>query len=143
MRLLLSSAWLAKTVRMPEPTYYHYIHIFATPTVVSDMHVLAIVIAIVISRYIEICHYSTETGSIPSLRPRDRCPSEDWKYIKPHPAAEIEFRPSIQGLFEAFIAQNSVFEKEQPIFKIFTHLREYSITGLWAAHPSKDGLWTY
>ena len=86
---------------------------------------------------------STETGSFPLLRPSERYPSEDWKYIHPHPAAGIEFRPSLHGQFEAFIVRNTVFENEQPVFKLFPQLQEYPTKDLWAPHPSKKDLWAY
>ena len=86
---------------------------------------------------------STETGSLPSLRPSGSYPSEDWKYIQPHPAAGIEFQPSIQGLFEAVIIRNQDFEDEQPVFKIFPHLQQYPTKDLWAPHPSRKGVWAY
>lgn len=86
---------------------------------------------------------STETGSFPLLRPSDRYPSEDWKYIHTHPAAGIEFRPSSNGLFEAVVVKNPVFEDEQPVFKLFSHLFEYPTKDLFAPHPSKPDLWTH
>ena len=86
---------------------------------------------------------STETGSFPLLRLTGQYPSEDWKYICPHPAAGLEFRPSVHGLYEAFIVRNTSFEDEQPVFKIFPDLTEYPTKDLWAPHPSKDGLWAY
>lgn len=86
---------------------------------------------------------STETGSYPLLRPSGLFPFEDWKYIQPHPASGLEFRPSVHGLFEAVIIKNKVYEDEQPVFKIFPHLSEYPTKDLWAPHPKKKGLWTY
>lgn len=80
---------------------------------------------------------STGTGSLPMLRPSGKYPSEDWKYIHPHPAAGIEFRPSLHGRFEAFIVKNTVSENEQPVFKLFPHLQEYPTKDLWAPHLSK------
>ncbi|KAL8841961.1 MAG: hypothetical protein Q9176_002898 [Flavoplaca citrina] len=86
---------------------------------------------------------STETGSYPLLRPSGTFPFEDWKYIQPHPAGGLEFRPSVLGLFEAVIIRNKVYEDEQPVFKVFPHLSEYPTKDLWAPHPHKKGLWTY
>ncbi|KAI4287402.1 MAG: hypothetical protein L6R35_003344 [Caloplaca aegaea] len=86
---------------------------------------------------------STETGSFPLLRPSGQFPSQDWKYIQPHPAAGLEFRPSVHGLYEAVIVKNRVYEDEQPVFKIFPHLEEYPTKDLWAPHPTKPGLWAY
>ncbi|KAL9630769.1 MAG: hypothetical protein Q9204_004551 [Flavoplaca sp. TL-2023a] len=86
---------------------------------------------------------STETGSYPLLRPSGPFPFEDWKYIQPHPAGGLDFRPSVHGLFEAVIIRNEVYEDEQPVFKVFPHLSEYPTKDLWAPHPKKKGLWTY
>lgn len=86
---------------------------------------------------------STETGCFPILRPSGKYPSEDWKYLHLHPAAGIEFRPSVNGLFEAFIIRNTKFEDEQPVFKIFPQIKEYPTKDLWMPHPSKPNLWAY
>ncbi|KAL8902865.1 MAG: hypothetical protein Q9207_004330 [Kuettlingeria erythrocarpa] len=86
---------------------------------------------------------STETGSFPLLRPLGDFPSQDWKYIQPHPAAGLEFRPSSHGLYEAVIIKDRVYEDEQPVFKIFPHLEEFPTKDLFAPHPTKPGLWTY
>ncbi|MCJ1309876.1 hypothetical protein MMC25_003537 [Agyrium rufum] len=86
---------------------------------------------------------STETGSFPLLRPSGPFSSEDWKSIHPHPSAGIEFRPSTDGLYEAFIVKNAEFEDEQPVFKLFPHLNEYPTKDLFSKHPSKPDLWTY
>lgn len=86
---------------------------------------------------------STETGCFPTIRPLGKDPSEDWKYLQLHPAAGVEFRHSVDGLFEAFIVRNTNFEDEQPVFKVFPQLKEYPTKDLWAAHPSKPNLWAY
>lgn len=86
---------------------------------------------------------STETASYPILRPSGKYPAEDWKYIHPHPAGGLEFRPQLNGLYEAFVVRNPDFEQEQPVFKIFPHLQEYATKDLFSPHPSKPNLWTY
>lgn len=86
---------------------------------------------------------STETGSYPLIRAADRYPSEDWKYIHPHPAAGLEYRPSVEGFFEAFIVRERDFENEQPFLKLFPHLSEYPTKDLWSPRPSKKNLWAY
>ena len=86
---------------------------------------------------------STETGSFLLFRPPEHLPSEDWKYIHPHPAAGIEFRPSLHGQFEAVIVRNTESENEQPVFKLFPQLKEYPTKDLWTPHPSKKDLWAY
>ncbi|KAK0506918.1 hypothetical protein JMJ35_010618 [Cladonia borealis] len=86
---------------------------------------------------------STETGYFPTIRPLGKDPAEDWKYIQMHPAAGIEFRHSVDRLFEDFIIRNTNFKDEQPVFKIFPQLMEYPTKDLWAVHPSKPNLWAY
>lgn len=86
---------------------------------------------------------STETGLYPLLRPSGSFPAEDWKYIHPHPAAGLEFRPRSEGVYEAYIIRNSDFEHEQPVFKIFPDLQEFATKDLFTPHPSKPDLWTY
>lgn len=86
---------------------------------------------------------STETGSYPLLRPSGRYPSEDWKYICPHPDAGLEVRPREKGVYEVILVRYSSFEQEQPIFKIFPHLKEYSTKDLFTPHPTKANLWTF
>lgn len=86
---------------------------------------------------------STETGLYPLLRPSGTFPAEDWKYIHPHPAGGLEFRPRPHGVYEAFIVRNPDFEQEQPVFKIFPHLQEFATQDLFTPHPSKPNLWTY
>ncbi len=86
---------------------------------------------------------STETGSFPLLRPSGKSLSKDWEYIHPHPAAGLDFRPTLHGQFEAIVVKNSGPEHEQPISKISPELDEYLTKDLWVPHPSKKGLWAY
>lgn len=86
---------------------------------------------------------STESALYPLLRPSGTFPAEDWKYIHPHPAGGLEFRPRPNGLYEVFIVRNPDFEQEQPVFKLFPHLQEFATKDLFSPHPSKPDLWTY
>ena len=86
---------------------------------------------------------STETSTYPALRSAGATAAEDWKYIRPHPASGLEFRPSLDGLFEAFVVRKSDPEQEQPVFKIFPELQEYWTKDLWSAHPTGSGAWLY
>jgi len=88
-------------------------------------------------------HAATEIGSYPLLRPAGKFPYEDWKFIFPHPAAGLVFRPSIHGLFESVIIRHSEPEDEQPVFKVFPHLAEYPTKDLWEPYPTKPNLWTH
>ena len=86
---------------------------------------------------------STESALYPLLRPSGTFPAEDWKYIHPHPAGGLEFRPQPNGLYEAVVVRNPDFEQEQPVFKLFPHLQEFATKDLFIPHPSKPDLWTY
>ena len=95
--------------------------------------------------HVKLFHFpgATETASYPLIRPSGSFPSEDWKYMHPHPMANIKFRPSMEGCFEAVIVRNPDFDDEQPVFKLFHDLKEFSTKDLWTPHPSKPGLWAY
>lgn len=87
---------------------------------------------------------STETGTFPLLRSAGcKYPSEDWKYIHPHPAAGLVFKPHLDGLYEAYIVRNPNIDDEQPVFKIFGQLSEYPTKDLFSPHPSKENLWRH
>lgn len=86
---------------------------------------------------------STESALFPLLRPSGRFLAEDWKYIHPHPAGGLEFRPRANGLYEAYVVRSRDFEHEQPVFKVFPHLQEFATKDLFSPHPSKPNLWTY
>ncbi|KAF7872729.1 uncharacterized protein EAF02_008800 [Botrytis sinoallii] len=72
-------------------------------------------------------------------------PAEDWKYQCTHPAAGLEYRAFSDDdqLYEAVIVRNSDPEFEQPVFKLYPDLNEYSTKDLFSPHPTKEGLWTY
>lgn len=63
--------------------------------------------------------------------------------MHPHPAAGLEFRPSVDALFEAFIVKNLDYEDQQPVFKVFPQLDEYPTKDLFYPHPSKPDFWAY
>ena len=87
---------------------------------------------------------STESALYPLLRPSGKYPTEDWKYIHPHPAGGLKFRSRENGMFEAVVVRNPDFEQEQPVFKLFPHLQdEFPTKDLFSPHPSKPDLWTY
>lgn len=86
---------------------------------------------------------ATECALYPLLRPSGKFPTEDWKYIHPHPAGGLEFRPQLDGLYEAFVVRHPDFEQEQPVFKLFPHLQEFGTKDLFSPHPNKPDLWTY
>ncbi|KAL8721901.1 MAG: hypothetical protein Q9225_001497 [Loekoesia sp. 1 TL-2023] len=86
---------------------------------------------------------STETGNIPLIRPTGKYAHGDWKCIRPHPAAGMDFRASLDGQYESVIIKNTVQEDEQPVFKLFPNLHEYLTRDLWKPHPSIADSWLY
>lgn len=60
-----------------------------------------------------------------------------------YPTAGLEYRAHGEGVYEAYVIRNSDVEDEQPVFKLFPHLREYKTGDLFAPHPEKEGLWTF
>lgn len=88
---------------------------------------------------------STETTPFPNIRKSGEWPAEDWKYQCTHPAAGLEYRlfSDDDQLYEAVIVRNPDQEFEQPVFKLYPDLKEYSTKDLFSPHPTKEGLWTY
>lgn len=62
---------------------------------------------------------ATETGVYTLLRPSESFPSQVWKYMHPYPAAGLEVRPSVDGLFKAFVVKDRDYEDQQPVLKVF------------------------
>ncbi|KAF2262722.1 acetyl-CoA synthetase-like protein [Lojkania enalia] len=92
----------------------------------------------------QITYGATETGNIPDIL--TDAPNS-WNYIQPHSAAGWEFRlheqTESQSVYEAWIVRSKDSEMEQPVFKLFPHLREYSTRDLYSAHPTEPGLWKW
>ncbi|TGO22161.1 hypothetical protein BPAE_0180g00040 [Botrytis paeoniae] len=88
---------------------------------------------------------STETSPFPNIYKSGERPAEDWKYQCTHPAAGLEYRvfSDDDQLYEAVIVRNSDPEFEQPVFKLYPDLKEYSTKDLFSPHPTKQVLWTY
>ena len=86
---------------------------------------------------------STETTTYPAIRSLKNHAIEDWKYIQPHPSANIVFRPTMNNLFEAVLLRNAEPERRQPVFTAFPGLEEYRTKDLWSPHPHKSELWMY
>ena len=86
---------------------------------------------------------STEMGLWPTLRSSGPWLSDQWKFMRFHPAINMAFHSRSDGLFEAHLRRNSDFESEQPIFKIFPMLQEYSTGDLFSPHPKDPDLWQY
>jgi len=86
---------------------------------------------------------STEMGMWPTLRRSGKWPSEHWKFMHIHPPTNIEFRHQSDNLHEAFVKRNPDFEDEQPVFKVFPDLQEFSSGDLFSPHPLDPQLWQY
>ena len=86
---------------------------------------------------------STETGPYPLIRHKALWEAEDWKYFQVHPTAGLEFRHINDNLYEIYVVRNKKEEDEQPVFKLFPQLTEYSTKELCSQHPRKPNLWKY
>lgn len=86
---------------------------------------------------------STEMGMWPTLYPSGNWPLEHWKYMHVRPSMQLEFRHRSGELYEAVIQRRSTPETEQPVFKIFPNIQEYSVGDLFSQHPSEPQLWQY
>ena len=86
---------------------------------------------------------STEMGMWPTIRPSGEWTQEHWKYMRIHPAANVSFRHQSNDLYEAIVVRNADIEDEQPIFRIFPDLQEFSSGDLFSQHASDTTLWQY
>lgn len=73
----------------------------------------------------------------------DEWPADDWKYSHFNPNAGIELGSHSEDCYEAFLIRNPDPEKEQPIFRVFSDLKEWGTHDLYAPHPSIPSLWLY
>lgn len=87
----------------------------------------------------------SEAGVLPTIRPADRWPTEDWAYFHFHPDAGIEFQHITEDQYEAVVIRNSDPERAQPIFHVFPELKEWRTRDIYTPHPdpSKSGRWLY
>lgn len=69
---------------------------------------------------------STENGITPTIRPSRPSDVKNWKRWEPHPESGTEFRSLASGEYEAVIVRNVDKEEEQPVFKVFPDLKEWS-----------------
>ncbi|TVY16316.1 Non-canonical non-ribosomal peptide synthetase FUB8 [Lachnellula arida] len=80
---------------------------------------------------------NTESGLYPSFMT-----GADWMWFQVNERAGIEFRYQSDDLYEAYIIRKKD-AKEQPVFKLYKDIQEYASGDLYAAHPTKPGLWAY
>ena len=86
---------------------------------------------------------STEMGMWPTIRPNGAWTQEHWNYMRVHPAANVSFRHRSENLYEAIVVRNPDTEMEQPMFKIFPDLQEFSCGDLFSPHAADAELWQY
>ena len=85
----------------------------------------------------------TDIGLPPQLRTTGPWRSEDWKYIKFHPAAGLKFCHVNDDIYEVVIARNAKETKVQFVFTILPELMEYRNGDLFSPHPEIPNLWQY
>ncbi|KAJ8112587.1 hypothetical protein OPT61_g5072 [Boeremia exigua] len=95
---------------------------------------------------------STEMGLFPTIRKSEpennQTVHDEWQYITFHPALNIRFDAISNGddgtLYQAIVVKN---EGElawiQPIFKIFTDVKEIGMGDMFVRHPHDPNKWKY
>lgn len=86
---------------------------------------------------------STENGTSLTLRSPATAALDTWACMEFHPKAGYEFRHMGDGCYEAVVVRNTHAEDEQPVFKVFPQLQEWSTKDLFAPHPTTRGGWIY
>lgn len=84
-----------------------------------------------------------------SIGPRD---AGAWNSIMPHPNDNIQFRQVggtedkknvSESVYEAMVVRNTSPEQEQPVFKLFPHVQEWSTKDTFHPDPERPGFWVY
>lgn len=86
---------------------------------------------------------STENGLSLTLRPPGASAVDTWSCMEFHPKAGYVFRPMGDGRYEAVVIRDPLAEDEQPVFKVFPELKEWSTKDLFTPHATKPGVWVY
>ena len=61
--------------------------------------------------------------------------------MRVHPAVTLSFRHQFNDMYEAIVVCNSESEEEQPVFKIFPDLQEFSSGDLFSPHAANAEFW--
>ena len=85
----------------------------------------------------------TENGTSLTVRPPVTPAVDTWACMNFHPKAGYEFCYVGDGCYEAKIKRNPLAEEEQPVFKIFPQLQEWSTKDLFTPHHTTRGAWVY
>ena len=86
---------------------------------------------------------STENGTSLTVRPLAAPAIDTWACMDFHPKAGYEFCYVGDGCYEAEVKRNPLAEEEQPVFKVFPQLQEWSTKDLFTPHPTTLGAWVY
>ena len=86
---------------------------------------------------------STENGTSLTVRSPFAPATDTWACMDFHPKAGLEFYYVGDGCWEGIIKRNPLAEEEQPVFKVFPQLQEWSTKDLFTPHPTTLGAWVY
>ena len=86
---------------------------------------------------------STENGLSLTLRSPATSAADAWACMEFHPKAGYDFRHVGDDCYEAVVIRNTPAEDEQPVFKVYPQLKEWSTKDLFTPHPSISDVWIY
>ena len=86
---------------------------------------------------------TSEMGIIHKIAPTGPWDSDGWNSVQAHPKDNIEFRKLYGNSYEAVLLRNPEFEEEQPVFKVFPKVKEWSTKDIFSPDPSREGFWIY
>ncbi|KAF4631134.1 hypothetical protein G7Y89_g6998 [Cudoniella acicularis] len=86
---------------------------------------------------------TSEMGTIHKIVPYGTWDSRTWNSWKPHPGDNIEFRRLQDDSYEAIVHRNNAANGEQPVFKLFPDLQEWSTRDMFSPDPHREGFWAY
>ena len=86
---------------------------------------------------------TSEMGIIHKIAPTSVWDSNGWNSVQAHPKDNVEFRRLHANNYEAVLLRNPDFEEEQPVFKMFPQVKEWSTKDIFSPDTSREGFWIY
>ncbi|KAL9120029.1 MAG: hypothetical protein Q9187_003419 [Circinaria calcarea] len=86
---------------------------------------------------------TSEMGIVHKIVPNGVWDNQGWNSVQAHPKDNIEFRQLQSSDYEAVLLRNPEFEEEQPVFKLFPEVREWSTKDIFSPDTNREGFWIY
>lgn len=85
----------------------------------------------------------TENGVFPTIRPTGAWNRKSWNSLHFHPNSGLEFRHLGQQSYEAVVVKCQDIGNDQPVFRAFPELQEWSTKDILSPNPDIPDSWVY